>query len=80
MTKFHTKPETQRIKRGPMSTATAATSTVATADVMRKSREEEAMRSIIDASMRSLIVSILSMINWKNKVKIKILASKDLLL
>ena len=63
MMKFHIKPETQRIRRGPMSTATAATSTVAIADVMRKSRDDEAILSIIDASTRSVMVSILSTIN-----------------
>lgn len=63
MMKFHVKPQTQRIRRGPMSTATAATSTVATADVMRKSRDEDAILSIMEASIRSLIMSILSMIN-----------------
>lgn len=46
-----------------MSTATAETSTVATAEVMRKSNEDDAILSIRDASINSLMLWILSMIS-----------------
>lgn len=46
-----------------MSTATAETSTVATAEVMRKSNEEDAILSMRDASINSLMLWILSMIS-----------------
>ena len=63
MTKFQIKPHTHRIRRGAMSTATAETSTVATAEVMRKSNEDDAILSIRDASINSLMLWILSMIS-----------------
>ena len=63
ITKFQIKPHAHRIRRGAMSTATAETSTVATAEVMRKSNEDDAILSIRDASINSLMLWILSMIS-----------------
>jgi len=63
MAKFQMNPQVHRINRGAISTATAETSTVATADVMRKSNEEDAIRSISDASISSLMLLILSTIS-----------------
>ena len=67
MTKFQIKPQAHRISKGAISTATAETSTVATADVMRKSNEDDAMRSMRDASINSLMLWILSIISWKGR-------------
>lgn len=63
MMKFQIKPHVHRIRRGTISTATAETSTVATAEVMRKSNDDDAILSIRDASISSLILWILSMIS-----------------
>lgn len=63
MIKFQIKPQVQRMSSGAISTATAETLTVATAEVMRKSKADEAIRSIRDASISSLILSILSMMS-----------------
>jgi len=52
-----------RIRRGAISTAIAETSTVATAEVTRKSNEDDAILSIRDASINSLMLWILSMIS-----------------
>lgn len=73
MMKFHMKPHVHKINNGAISTATAATSTVETAAVIRKSKDEEAILSIIDASISSLMVLIRSMINWnKNTAAVSI--------
>ena len=73
MMKFQINPHAQMISKGPMSCATALTSTVATAAVMRKSREEEASRSIRDASINSLMVSIFSIMSYRDKTLKKLL-------
>lgn len=67
MTKFQMNPQVHRINRGAISTATAETSTVATADVMRKSNDEDAMRSIRETSINSLMLLILSTISCNGK-------------
>lgn len=67
ITKFQMKPQVHRINKGAMSTATAETSTVAIAEVTRKSSEDEAMRSMRDASINSFILWIFSITSFKEK-------------